>query len=633
MIAYFRQRPRLLILATLFLIAYLFYLFWELPGHNSTSNSSTAISTSEHCLDCHAGMVGFAPAHDPATIGCTSCHLGDPASSSLNEGHRGMVLIPGNLSDVDRTCGTAGCHQDLAQRVEKSLMTTMAGVVSVDRFVFGESDSLSTQAHIRDISSTAPADLHLRHLCASCHLGNAKDALGPITEKSRGGGCNACHLNYPPEAVVELEVYEKRKDQRSLPQIHPALTIAVRNEHCFGCHSRSGRIATNFEGWHETQLLPEEVEGRTGFRPLDDGRVFEFIAPDVHYSAGLECIDCHHSAEIMGDGTTYFHEEEAVRVNCVDCHFSSPPATASFFELDQESKKIVGLRGFEHEDQRFLIGRSSGWAYTNVLVDSSGTAILLGKNTGARYPLGPPAAVCTRQGAHRDLTCSACHTAWAPQCIGCHNTFDPEESAFDLLEKKRTPGKWEEYLGEFFAEPPSLGIVEGNEEDTGRIREIKTFIPGMILTIDKSAFKDIPAGDQFIFHRLFAPAAPHTAAATGRNCRSCHNDPLALGYGRGKLDYQVAGNLGRWAFRPGYATSDQDGLPQDAWIPFLEDYDRASTTRPNARPFTVAEQQRILTVGACLTCHEEDSRVMLESLTNYDQVLKARTPQCVLPKW
>ena len=71
------------------------------------------------------------------------------------------------------------------------------------------------------------------------------------------------------------------------------------------------------------------------------------------------------------------------------------------------------------------------------------------------------------------------------------------------------------------------------------------------------------------FHRLFAPTSAHTTAPKARDCRSCHANPAALGYGRGQLKYVVTGRTGNWQFTPAFNTSREDGLPLDAWIGFL----------------------------------------------------------------
>jgi hypothetical protein len=598
----------------------------SLPVHPEQPVVHDILGMEESCVQCHGSMEGFSDFHKPEAIGCAPCHGGNPREEGKKKAHEGMWTVPGNLDDVFYTCGSANCHQSIAERVEKSLMATMAGVVSVDRFVFGESSKLSDSVHIQEIGFS-PADLHLRHLCASCHLGNKKTKPAPVRELSRGGGCNACHLNYSEEARKDLFRYEQVGIP---PKAHPALTLEVKNDHCFGCHSRSGRISTNYEGWHETKLRPMDVRHQEGFRQLEDGRILRRMPADVHHEAGLSCIDCHNSQELMGDGNIYLHEEEAVKTTCEDCHFSGSPKTIAYAAMDEESQKLISLRKWYYEGLETLSGLESGYPMINTRVDEAGRPYLIGKNSGKRHPLKPPADICTKGKAHDALTCAACHTGWAPQCVGCHNTFDDEQQAFDLLDKKVTDGKWEEHLGVFFAELPTLGVVEGKTLDKDEIRKIKAFIPGMIMTIDPKEAEG-EAEKPEIFHRLFAPTASHTIQLQGRSCRSCHSSPLALGYGRGSLDYIIEGKEGNWQFESEYAYSPQDGLPQDSWIGFLEEGNHPYATRSNARPFNSQEQKRILLVGACLECHQDNSKVMLDALESFDRSLKKRSPKCILP--
>ena len=62
----------------------------------------------------------------------------------------------------------------------------------------------------------------------------------------------------------------------------------------------------------------------------------------------------------------------------------------------------------------------------------------------------------------------------------------------------------------------------------------------------------------------------------------------------------------------------------------MQTRDKSSTTRANARPFTVEEQKRILLVGACLNCHEENSSIIKESLIDFDKVLNRVSDKCVV---
>ena len=95
------------------------------------------------CVDCHDEMTGFEPSHSPNVVGCNACHLGNPNTTNKVFAHQNMVLIPGNLSDAKRTCGVTGCHPGIPERIEISLMNTMSGVISVNRFAFEEIDNPS----------------------------------------------------------------------------------------------------------------------------------------------------------------------------------------------------------------------------------------------------------------------------------------------------------------------------------------------------------------------------------------------------------------------------------------------------------------------------------------------------------
>ena len=301
----------------------------------------------ESCMLCHGKMKGFSPAHDPLAIGCVSCHLGNPFSPDKDHAHAGMLSVPGNLQHASRTCGTSNCHPEITGRIHSSLMTTISGIIAVDRFVFNELAVPDGHFDIQDIGHS-PADQHLRNMCTRCHLGNPKDEPGPVSQESRGGGCNACHLNYSDAAYLELQkYYGTGMPDSSRWSAHPSLDLNISNEHCFGCHSRSGRISTSYEGWHETTLHRDEIAGSDTMRILEDGRVFRYIAEDVHHKAGLQCIDCHDSYELMGDGTFYMHEEEQVKITCEDCHFVEMPVLMHAGNLDAETQKILQVKGID----------------------------------------------------------------------------------------------------------------------------------------------------------------------------------------------------------------------------------------------------------------------------------------------
>ena len=578
----------------------------------------------ESCVICHNKVHGFTDAHNPAVIGCFSCHGGNPFATDKNQAHKNMILVPGNLNNAAQSCGTTACHPNISQRINTGLMTTLSGMISVDRYVFGEQNSPDLLTDVHHLGHSA-ADEHLKNLCVRCHLGNQKTIFGPVTEKSRGGGCLACHLNYNKHAAGALRIHQKQDTGTAYLQFHPSIDLNVSNNHCFGCHSRSGRISTSYEGWHETPLLARQMPDSANYRLVEGSRVFKKEPDDVHHTQGMECIDCHQSYELMGDGTRYKHEENQEDVQCNDCHFRGKPLITSANNLNAEAATIAALRYGKISGKNFLTTHKRHHALINTTVHSD-TAWLTTKSGRKTLRLKKPAVVCTAP-VHRDVSCPACHSAWAPSCIGCHNTYDPNEKGYDMLTNKEQKGSWVEYIGSYLAQPPALGIRQ-----TGKKKEIIPVIPGMILTIDRQSFTH-QKHDSLIFRRLFAPVAPHTTATKGRSCKSCHNNSVALGFGKGKLRYVVNGNSGQWHFEPAYENNPHDGLPEDAWTGFLQNRTGMVSTRKNVKPFSVKEQKKMLLTGTCLTCHKENSKVMRESLNNFEKVLKHRTPKCVLPVW
>lgn len=620
------QKNIVIALSTITLLGFVYLKF---SNDNEVSSLKTVYETinreTESCLNCHQMNTGFSEYHNPELIGCVSCHLGDPTSMDKETSHNGMVLIPGNLSNADQTCGK--CHMNELNKIKHSLMTTNSGIIDVDKFVFGETDSLDYQYHIKDLKFSA-ADKHLRDLCANCHLGAEKKQYGSITQLSRGGGCNACHLNYSEEAKDDLDKY-LGSNKEKLPKIHPSSDIFVSNTHCFGCHSRSSRISTNYEGWQETLLDEKDVLDKEKFKVFEDKRVYSYQGEDIHHAKGILCVDCHSSHEVMGDGNDYLHEEDAVKLQCSDCHFKEKPNTITYQELDTESSMVFLHRKYQHSDKKILITKKDKHPLVNTFVDENELVFLIGKKDGELHPIKKQSEVCSRDIAHKNVSCSACHAQWAPKCIGCHVSFDKNDTkGYDLLDKKKVIGQWIEYISEFNSGKPTMGVrIKGNE------RIIEPAVPGMVLTIDHKSFSN-DKNDKTSFHRLYAPSSPHTIAKKSRDCKSCHSDSSTIGYGLGTLNYDISKGYGEWLFTADYDLNPNDNLPEDAWIPFLKKQKaKVYSTRTNFRPFTITEQKQILLVGACLQCHKEDSNIMKESLiVGIKPLLSELDKRCIIPK-
>ncbi len=523
------------------------------------------------CIACHGPRADPGEAHGHVAMGCVVCHGGDPGKADEAGGHAGLVRYSGNLDVVDRTCGI--CHAEAVARVRASPMATARGMVAVQRFAFGEQEAPDGLDTLADRHGS-PADEALGQLCADCHVGHPRTSPG----QTIGGGCSACHSR--PSAT---------------PGAHPRVTSNVGSEPCRGCHSRSSRIALSYEGWHETDRT--EAEGRAeGMRMLPDGRALSKQPADVHFARGLTCVDCHTAREIMGDGRVLTHQEQAIEIACVDCHRVTPAVTLTGEALDASSRALLRANAALPREASAFVTTARGTAYTNLVIEE-GAPVLVRKLDGARLSPRPPAAACLDP-LHARLACQSCHAGWAPQCLGCHTARGED-------------GRFTESAGEFFAEPPTLGVRATPSAPTGSpatpagapaappgfpaappgsaaapeppAEQIVPVVPGMIFTLA------LP-GEAERFSRLFAPIAPHTTQRAGRSCASCHDEPLAVGLGRGTF----AAPDDITSFTPRYGPL-RDGLPADAWVGLASG--GGGATRVDLRPFTIEERARIVGVG------------------------------------
>ncbi len=259
-------------------------------------------------------------------------------------------------------------------------------------------------------------------------------------------------------------------------------------------------------------------------------------------------MDCHSSHEVMGDGKKYTHAEQAVKLQCSDCHFKDKLNTASYSSLDAESLLVFLHRDYKHSDKQIITVKKDKHPLVNTFVNSTGKAFLIGKKDGKIHELKPQSEVCSRDNAHKNVSCATCHSSWTSRCIGCHNEFDKDEPrAFDLLDKKFGKGQWKEHVAEFLSSLPAMGVRENSE---GKL--IEPAIPGMIMTIDKGSYTG-EIGKDVSFHRLYAPNSPHTTVKAVRDCKSCHSNSATLGYGNGDLVYEITSGVGKWTFTSEYA--------------------------------------------------------------------------------
>ena len=214
--------------------------------------------------------------------------------------------------------------------------------------------------------------------CGDCHLGSAgaNNRYGDF----RSSGCTSCHMQYSldgrsttgdpnvnllepvdPDDIDEPELpHPKRHLLQSVAQTLPGGEDieGISDYACAGCHQGSNRTVMQYWGIR----LDQNQDVRRGFQyPVqpdsyqttqNDPRLFDPVVgnhtfngrnfnqylleedydgdgrddtpPDVHYDAGMGCIDCHGSYDLHGGDTSDdgipSRMEHGVAIRCEDCH-------------------------------------------------------------------------------------------------------------------------------------------------------------------------------------------------------------------------------------------------------------------------------------------------------------------------
>ncbi len=521
----------------------------------------------ENCLLCHDSIPSPDKNHSKEALGCSSCHLGNPYATREQDAHRGMVRNPANLPYVTITCGK--CHLDQVKRVRHSIMATNSGLINTLRYQWNELPEPEDTIDIYNLHSLpiTPAVSHYRKFCATCHVWKRlHDLKGEIG--TRGGGCVDCHLI--------------KKDG------HYGITTRIPSKNCTRCHNRSARIGLSYFGIYESEGYGTPYKnGIPRDDTLSSGRFYRHLIPDIHSEYGLDCIDCHTSTGLMGNGREYPHVEDQVDISCEDCHnpifvmvSSDSDSAVILARLNQKISVKIGdsiavtrrrrtrLYNVKKENGRvFLFRKLHGDSILVRILSNSSYHILKG---------------------HENLSCQACHSAWIPQCYGCHDVYRKDLRQLDKLTYRKTKGRWLEKRSYLRYEHPLLV-----HSPNGKIYPAAPGCQVYLTILEKNQV------DSTAHHFAIAFFDPHTTRKATRTCEDCHLNPKTLGLGEGNLFVRNDSLI----FEPIY-DSKTSGLkiPLTSFVlPTGKQIQRGS--RPDVTPLNLKEIKSILTVGFCIQCH------------------------------
>jgi len=611
---------------------------------------------SEMCMTCHFGIEDLSVSHPNSVFGCVICHGGNGSDLTIRGAHLGLRggSNPARLDLAPISCGSnnsgvAGCHSQrehpLLNRVDnvpRSLMATNAGIISILRFQWGVEKQSVMKFGIKPVSdgktSLLPvpperassgeynlADSHFRKFCAACHLWT--QALGE--EMGRLAGCPACHAPYSDDGRYKGGDPTVNRETSGKPTTH-TITSRISDHRCRACHNRSARIGLNYHGEMESEQYGTPfVRGGLSDKCLSDGRFLLSLIPDIHHEKGMGCIDCHTGQDTMGDGVIHGLMKDQIEIRCEDCHgaYSTPPQTMTVEKHDSLAQTLIRSYPFlKLQDGETILKTSRGRPLPHIKKTDKGFR-LISKLTGKEHPIS---IITGKKNGHRikgheRLECDSCHSAWSPQCYGCHQILDFGAQGVDHMTGNMTQGRWAEGRNYFRFERNIFGI-----NSRGRVGIL---VPGCQVwnTVVDAQGKVIPPYDSKIMHLkngmssiTMGPTHPHTTRKEVPRCIDCHLDAKALGLGDGFLSRNP--DTGKLIIEPIYDSS-ASGLK----IPFpLEAVVDTSgrilqgTSHTLSRGFNGEEIRKIVAIAPCLACHDRYDDPVWEKPGPY-----VETPACM----
>jgi hypothetical protein len=346
--------------------------------------------------------------------------------------------------------------------------------------------------------------------CGDCHLGSAgaNNRAGDF----RSSGCTACHMRSSLTGrsgssdpnIDQLEPLDP--DDIDAPERPHALTHRIRSVHksvngvqiegiddltCAGCHQGSNRTVMQYWGirldqnadvvnnrqypanpvtrqtTHGDPRLFDPLVGNNTFNGRNANQYLRFedydgdgrddTPADVHYEAGLGCIDCHGSYDLHGGDTQAAgtelssRMEQQVAIRCESCHGTvdayaetrqglAYDGTLRDLAVDAEGNllrhvaraadgsyylrsRLTGVVHYVPQTRDVVVDGGRFHPFTAEPVYSAKASYAMGRADGSlANGIGPHQTGGVSSGfSHGDsMDCATCHASWTNTCMGCH---------------------------------------------------------------------------------------------------------------------------------------------------------------------------------------------------------------------
>ncbi len=564
----------------------------------------------EYCITCHIGIKSISSSHPNEIFGCVICHGGDPLAITVKEAHKNLIgkENPSDLKFAEKSCGQQNCHPKIVKRVKTSLMYSMIGVITSLRYQWHAQKNkkpIYATHNISDIYGNNYkqilnehfADKYFRKMCAMCHIG----VKNPYSTSNHSSGCAACHVIYKNNSHYQGEDPTINKNVNGHPPYH-TLTANIPTIQCIKCHNRSSRYGTAYVGIVENDFYPVPLNnGEFSKNYLLGNRYFYHFQADIHFKKGMDCIDCHTSKGIMGDGKIRTRMFEQIKVKCEDCHgtYSKLPTIYEIKYLDDPLLEI-NLYNLKLGDK--IVKTSNEDFLWNVKKEKK-EFYLYTKNSHKKLKI----KLIYHDKNHKPnpcnskLECYSCHFSWTTLCYGCHVGYNEKLSQRDALTGKKTKGYW--YERRSYTRYSDVVLIKNQNNKYSPLQYCQSQITIPKLNIYNKVFIHSDNTTSYVV----APVQPHTVTKESKRCADCHNNSMAVGLGKGSLKFFDNGTI---LFTPIYNSKENNlniDFPMESIVSSNGKIQYQSVSDNRFKVIKDSEIIKILKVGKCTICHTKYS--------------------------
>lgn len=571
------------------------------------------------CQNCHKNIEKTAKSHD---FVCIECHGGDNKTKDKDKAHKDMLggRNPGSVTVWDKTCGK--CHEYQFKRVNTTIMYTNIGILknsalawgeNFEKFYgtsaqnnFGENGEPLKIESVKDAESMS-AELY-RKFCSLCHVG--EDRMEGY-RAHHSSGCSACHFSHSDSGAYEgkdEQIYGKKPYAKT-----HEMNILPGDDVCLRCHNRSGRISLSYEGTYDgnNSLVPTK-NGLPGPILMSGVRNLRHMPEDIHKKFNMECIDCHTSRDLMGDGYIYENMYKQTEIACEDCHGDGENLPKIERITKENESPMIESKNYPfnlHYGMEMVL-TSKGRKYSNVFKDGD-KFYLVKKRTGEKIQIKTVQNEENHQVAgHEKMECYSCHSKVVIQCYGCHTIYDKTQKMKDYVKKGETKGLFTEKEDFRIFYPFPLAVNQ-----RGKISPItpgcQTFFSVIedngSYSLKEHIFK-MPEGDVL----KFAPFYGHNTGKKAVTCKGCHGEPFFAGLGKGLLSLKNSKITSS-------TLCEKSKKPIDAIYSVVDGKINYSSkvVRENSRPLNKEELQRFFGVNLCIVCHDKGEKRIYGKKVDY----------------